>query len=251
MPTAMTLDVYPTAGEAFDAAAARAAECLRAAPAGRPLTVALSGGRGGRAVMLALAARADVPWERVRWFWGDERCVPPADAESNVRLAREALLGPRGIPDAHVYVPPVEIGDPERIAAVYAETLAALVAGTPPALDLVLLGVGRNGHVASLMPGCRALHATAPVAAVAVEEVTERPRVARITLTPPVLRAAAHVVVAVSGDDKAAPVAAAMRGPLEPERVPAQLVRPSERIAWMIDRAAAAELLRDASPADQ
>jgi len=194
--------------------------------------------------MVALAERGDLPWDRIEWYWGDERVVAPDDPRSNVRLARESLLVPRGIAAARIHPPPLTLGDPAAIAAAYATTLAGVV------FDVVLLGVGTNGHVASLMPECAALAATAPVAPVAVEEVSEDPFVARVTITPPVLAAARRVIVAVAGENKAAPVAAAMRDPFDPRRVPAQLVRPSERVTWVVDRAAAGDLLRDARRAD-
>src|SRR5207302_1269004 len=124
--------------------------------------------------------------DRIEWFWGDERCVPVDDPRSNVRLARESLLGPRGIAAVRIHPPPVELVRPEAIADAYARALAALLEAEP-VFDAVLLGVGGDGHVASLMPGCRALSASAPVAAVALEEVTAEPHVARITVTPPVL----------------------------------------------------------------
>ena len=239
----LRLEVYESDAEAFDGAAQRVAERLRL-PGDRK-TVALSGGRGGRGLMLALAARGDVPWDAIDWFWGDERCVPPGDDRSNVRLARENLLAPRGIPAARIHPPPLELGDAAAIASAYDATLRA----EAPVLDVVLLGVGKNAHVASLMPGCAALDATAAVAPVALDEVSEEPRVARITITPRMLAAARYVVVLTVGAEKARAVAAAMRGPDDPPRTPAQLVRPSERVAWFIDRAAAGELLRDARPA--
>lgn len=242
----LRLDVYPTDAEAFEAAAALAAERLRAAVGGgRRATIALSGGRGGRGVMVALAGRGDVSWDRVEWFWGDERCVAADDPRSNVRLARESLLTPRGVADARIHPPPVERGDPEAVAAAYAATLTAEL-GALAAFDVVLLGVGRNTHIASLMPGCRALAATTPVAAVAPDEVSEEPLVPRITVTPPVLRAARQVIVVVAGPEKAEPVARVLRAPDDPTRIPAQLVRPSPTVTWCLDLAAAQELLRDA-----
>src|SRR5262249_17711575 len=108
---------------------------------------------------------------------------------------------------------------------------------------------GTNGHTASLMPGSRALTATTPVAPVALEEVSEEPLVPRITITPPLLAAARHVVVTVTGAAKAKVVAQVLAGTLEPQRLPAQHVRPDARVTWVIDRAAATELLRDARPA--
>ena len=242
-PMAMTLEVYASDAEAFEAAAALAAEHLRSA--GARATVALGGGRSGRGVMVALAARGDLPWERVEWFWGDERCVPADDGRSNLRLARDSLLVPRGVAAGRIHPPPVALGDPARIAAAYAATLAA----EAPVFDLVFLGVGTNGHVASLMPDCDALRATAPVAPVPLAQVSEDPRVPRITVTPPVLRAARHVIVTVTGESKARPLAAALRDPVDVARVPAALVRPGERVAWVVDRAAAGELLRQARPA--
>src|SRR5438477_9702380 len=122
---AMTLEVYPTDAEAFEAAAAVAA--ARLAEGSERRCVALSGGRGGRAVMVALAARDDVPWDRIEWFWGDERCVPSDDPRSNVRLGRESLLTPRAIDPRRIHAPALDLVDPERIAADYAATLPRVV----------------------------------------------------------------------------------------------------------------------------
>src|SRR5262245_57853693 len=142
----MRLDVFQTDAEAYEATAARVADVLATAGPGR-LTVALAGGRTGRGVMVALAARGDLPWDRVEWFWGDERCVPADDSRSNIRLAEESLFRPRGIAAARIHRPPVELGDPARVAAAYAATLAGI------RLDVVLLGLGLHGEVAALVPG--------------------------------------------------------------------------------------------------
>jgi len=240
----MKLDVYPTDADAFDAAAALLAEAIRAT--GGPVAVAVSGGRDGRGVLAAVAGRADLPWARIDWYLADERCVPPDDPRSNLRLLRQTLLEPRGIAAARVHPPDPTLGDATRVAAAYADVLRRL--GRP--LDVVLLGMGPDGHVASLAPGCRALAATAPYAPVAAAELGSEPRVDRVTATPPLLRAARRVILTATGGAKAAAVAAALNGADDPARVPARLVRPSDRVAWVVDEEAAADLLRNAHPAD-
>jgi len=227
---AMRLDVYPTDAEAFEAASILAADHLRKLPVDRPLTVALSGGRSGRGVMVALAARGDLPWARVEWHLTEEAAVSPDDARSTMRVARDSLFLPRGIPPARVH------------------TLDE--AADVPQLDLVLLAVGPDGRIAGLVPGCRALAATAPVARVADDEHSEPDAPGGLTLTPPTLSAARYVIVVAAGDAVAHAVAAALRDPVDPTRLPAQLVRPAESVRWVVDRAAAAELLREAKPAE-
>jgi 6-phosphogluconolactonase len=240
----MKLDVYQTDAEAFEAAAALLAET--ATTASGPVAVAVSGGRDGRGVLAAVAGRGDLPWARIEWYLADERCVPTTDPRSNFRLVRQTLLEPRGIAAARVHAPDTALGAPEEVAAAYAGVVAAL--GRP--FDVVLLGMGPDGHVASLAPGCRALDATAPYAAVAAAEMGTEPRVDRITVTPPWLRAARRVIVTATGSPKAAIVATALRGAEDPRRVPAHLVRPSDRVSWVVDKEAAADLLRDAQPAE-
>jgi len=226
----MRLDVYPTDAEAYEAASILASDHLRGLPGNRPLAVALSGGRTGRGVMVALAARGDLPWGRIDWYLTDEPVVPPDDARSTLRVARDSLFLPRGVPPARVHAP-------DEAAEV-------------PTLDLVLLGVGPDGRIAGLVPGCRALVAPAPVARVAADEHSETDAVGGLTLSPAALGAAHFVIVVAAGDAVAHAVAAALREPVDPNRLPAQLVRPAENVRWVVDRAAAAELLREARPAE-
>jgi 6-phosphogluconolactonase len=189
--------------------------------------VALSGGSTPRrAYELAAAARQD--WSSVEFWWGDERCVPPDDERSNFRLAREALLDRLGGPPRAVHRVRGEL-EPNGAARLYDEELRGVT------LNLVLLGLGPDGHTASLFPNDQALEEEDRLA-VAVE----RPDVARVTLTPPPLRAASHVVFLVVGEDKADAVRRALGGPPDPV-TPASLIR-GRRTTAILDRAAAAEL---------
>jgi len=225
----MRLDVYPTDAEAFEAASILAADHLRKLPPGGSLHVAVSGGRIGRGVMVALAARGELPWARVEWYLTDEAAVAADDARSAVRVARDSLFLPRGVPPARVH--------------------ALDEAAEVPPLDVVFLSVGPDGRIAGLVPGCRALSATATVARVAADEHSETDAVGGLTLTPAAIDGARFVIVVAAGDAVAHAVGATLREPVDPSRLPAQLVRPAEAIRWIVDRAAAAELLREARPA--
>jgi 6-phosphogluconolactonase len=229
------------AAEAFLASARRAL-----AERGR-FTVALSGGSTPRALYALLAAppyREPVDWARTHIFWGDERPVPPDHPDSNYGMARALLLGPLGLPPERVHRIRAEGPDPSAAAVAYqAEIAAALGApadASPPALDLALLGLGADGHTASLFPGSPALEERRRWMVV---QFVPALRQDRFTLTPPMLNRAREVIVLVSGGDKAAALAAVLEGPEEPERWPAQLIRPgSGRLLWIVDRAAAARL---------
>lgn len=215
-------------------------------------TVAFSGGSTPRDLYRALAAppfREAVPWPRVHCFWGDERCVPPDHPESNYRGAHEALLARVPVPADQVHRIEAELPDPATAADRYAATLArtfALRPGAFPRFDLILLGMGADGHTASLFPGAPALaEAERPVAAVYVERL----KAYRVTLTPPVLRRAAMVLFLVAGTDKAETLREVLEGAYRPDRYPSQLLRQAEgRVTWLLDRAAARRLDRRQSP---
>jgi 6-phosphogluconolactonase len=204
-------------------------------------SLVLSGGSTpGRLYARLAEARPD--WRRVHLFWGDERCVPPDHPESNYRLVAETLLRRIQIPPGNVHRIPGEQGA-GRAAREYRRELRRFFAGQRPRLDLVLLGLGADGHTASLFPLSPAL-GEARRAAVAVEHrVPPPPLVDRVSLTLPVLNAGVQLLFLVAGADKADVLARVLEGPFQPERLPAQAIRPQEgRLVWLVDAAAAARL---------
>jgi 6-phosphogluconolactonase len=198
----------------------------------------LAGGATPRPVYEALAGPAlagTIAWDRVRIYFGDERAVPPDHPESNFRMAHEALIARASIPAANVHRMEAEASDLEEAADRYAALL-------PPALDVLVLGVGPDGHTASLFPGSPALgERTRRV----VPARAPRPPERRLTITPPVIAAARRIVVLAAGRDKAEAVARALRGTGSPDEVPARLARDG---VWVLDRAAAGRLADSAPP---
>ncbi|MGD2047260.1 MAG: 6-phosphogluconolactonase [Gemmatimonadota bacterium] len=194
------------------------------------ISVALAGGNTPRPVYEALAEMQDVAWARLEFFFGDERSVPPDDARSNYRMARESLLERVSIPASRIHRMRAEDPAADLAAREYASAL-------PPALDLLLLGIGTDGHTASLFPGGDALHARRLVVASTAPE----PPSARLTVTPPVLAAARRIVVLASGSAKADAVFRALTAPWNPEDCPAQLARHG---LWVLDVASASALPR-------
>ena len=207
--------------------------------------VALSGGTTPQSLYARLAAepfRSRVDWERVQVFWGDERCVPPDHADSNYRLAQELLLSRVPVRPDNVFRMRGEATDPDLAAAEYAgelQTAFGLKRGERPRFDLILLGMGSDGHTASLFPHSPALR---EVTRLAVAVYVEAVKSYRITLTLPVLNNAASVLFVVSGGDKAERLRAVLGG--KPSHAaPASMVRPEHgTLHWIVDRAAAAGL---------
>ena len=192
-------------------------------------SVMLAGGSTPRAVHRQLALNRRLPWDKVEIFFGDERAVPPGDPQSNYRMARESLLDAAPIPLNQVHRMLAERPDREAAADEYARLL-------PDRLDLIILGVGEDGHTASLFPGSSALRE--PVRKV-VAVVGPKAPLHRLTVTPPVIAAAVHKIVLVGGSGKAGAVAQALEGPENPDACPAQLARDG---IWIMDRAAASGL---------
>lgn len=209
-------------------------------------TVVLSGGSTPRAFHALLAAppyRDQVDWSVTQFYWGDERCVAPDDPESNFRMARETLLDKLPIHDAQIHRIHSEMADPATAAAHYAEELRqefALAPGALPRFDLIFLGMGPDGHTASLFPHTAALSVRDQLV---VANYVPKLSTWRITLTTPVLNAAVTVAFLVAGPDKADALAAVLDGPPNAHEYPSQLVRPSTGdLIWVVDDAAAARL---------
>jgi len=234
-------EVYPDgAGLALAAAAHFVELAAQAVEDRRRFTVALPGGSTPRATYSLLASTEFAPrvdWARVQVFWGDERCVPPDHPESNYALARETLLDHVPLPEGNIHRIRAEL-DPRRAAALYQEELEAVL-GTEGRFDLVLLGIGADGHTASLFPGTLALEEKTRWV---VENYVESLSAWRVTLTLPVLNTARQVTFLLSGAPKAETLARVRAG----ERLPAALVHPPPgRLTWMVDTAAASQLERE------
>jgi 6-phosphogluconolactonase len=206
-------------------------------------TLALSGGSTPRTAYTRLATdnfARQVEWSLIHVLWGDERCVPPDDPRSNYRMAKEALLDRVPIPPNQVYRIRGE-DEPQEAAADYEDELRSLLTlRGSDGLDLVLLGLGEDGHTASLFPGQPAIH-EAEYWVMAVPAPTGD--MWRVTLTPAVLDLAKNVTFVVSGATKAQRLAEVLEGPFNPDLLPAQAIRPRQgRLTWMVDEAATAGL---------
>ncbi len=241
------IDVYPDA-EALATAAAERFVALAAETIARHdrFAVALSGGSTPKALYSRLASPDDamrVEWDRVHIFFGDERCVPPDHPDSNYHMAREALLNRVPIPRHCIHRMHGEM-DPQEAAQEYEETLIGFFNTRPdeqargkPRFDLILLGLGEDGHTASLFPGSTAVREEWHwVLAVNPEHAPQW----RLTLTPVVLNAAANGIFLVSGEAKRERLREVLEGLCRPDELPAQIVSPTDgTLQWMVDQQAA------------
>jgi len=235
-----------TPQELFAAAADEVLQAAKNAVAVRGrFTIALSGGSTPKSLynLLATNAKNTLSWDRAFFFWGDERHVPPTDPESNFRMADEAMLSKIPVAAANIFRVHAENSDADAAAADYDQTLRKffeLASGQVPSFDLILLGMGPDGHTASLFPGTAALQEKSKLV---VANWVEKFKTHRITFTLPVLNTARSVVFLVSGTDKADALKNVLEGEASGEQYPSKLVRPTEgKLIWLIDRAAASGL---------
>ena len=251
MPLTQSIEVLATAADLFHAAAEEFVRAARTAigAQGR-FTVALSGGSTPKALYSLLATNyAGFAWNRIFLFFGDERHVPPTDPESNYRMVNESLLTKIAIPAENVFRVPAENPDAAAAASEYEAQLrrffeiksGELKPGEFPRFDLILLGLGPDGHTASLFPDSAALNEESRLV---VANWVAKFNAHRITFTFPVLNRAAEVMFLASGADKADMVRQVLEGKNTPP-LPSQRVQPSDgKLLWMLDEAAAAKLTR-------
>lgn len=217
-------------------------------------TVALSGGSTPRKMFSLLAAEPfldTVPWSSIYFFWGDERCVAPDHRESNYRMTREALFDKVPVPAENIFRIPAELPDPDRAADQYAATLRDFFLSDPeatqtdrsgyvPRFDLVFLGMGPDGHTASLFPGTDALYVNDRIV---VSNYVPKLNAHRITMTPIIINNARNITFVAGGADKAEALKGVLEGSYRPDVYPSQLVRPRNgTLLWMVDEAAASML---------
>lgn len=224
-----------------EALADRAADWIleRVLMAAGPVSLCLSGGSTPRRLYQTLARapyRDRMPWQRIHWFWGDERFVPSNDARSNYRMVRDALLDRVGAPVGTVHPIPTDGVTLDAAVVAYERELkqsygAQQLSPDRPLFDVTLLGLGEDGHTASLMPGTAALEERSGWVAAVVGATPE----ARITLTYPALESSRDVAFLVSGTAKRDMLARIRRGSAD---VPAARIRPVGRLHWFVDRAA-------------
>ena len=227
--------------EIFDSSAELAQAAAEYFVAQCPETVALSGGSTPKLMFQVLADqfREEVAWSRIHFFWSDERHVPPDDPESNYRMANEALLSHVPVSANCVHRIRGENPDAAAVASEYEQTLRDVTQQALPRLDLIFLGLGTDGHTASIFPGSEVLNETERLVAA---PYVEKFKTHRITMTLPLLNNGASIVFLVSGAEKAQIVKEVLEGE---NKFPAQAVKPTQgELIWMLDKEAAAFLSR-------
>jgi 6-phosphogluconolactonase len=232
------------AAAAAEMFASTAADAVKARGLAR---VAISGGSTPKAMFALLADRgqpyfAQVPWDKLQLFWVDERCVPPTHQESNYRMTNEAMLSHVPLPASQIYRMEGELG-PEIAASRYEATIRTafrLEGAETPTFDLVLLGMGDDGHTASLFPHTEALH---EMSRIVVANHVPQKDTWRISLTWPVIDKGREVAFLIEGEAKAQVIHDVFLGPYDPESKPSQLIRPATgRLTLLLDAAAASKL---------
>ncbi len=246
MSSNVEIRILTTPQELFEVAAEEVVRAATEAVAQRGrFTIALSGGSTPKNLfnLLATNARTVFPWDRTYFFWSDERHVPPTDPESNYRMAEEIMLSKIPVNAGNVFRIAAENPDAAAVAEAYEQTLCKffqLQPGQVPVFDLILLGMGPDGHTASLFPNTAGLQEKTRLV---IANWVDKLKANRLTMTLPVLNSARTVAFLASGTDKAQVLRTVLEEDAPPEQYPAKLVRPSNgRLLWFVDRAAASQL---------
>jgi 6-phosphogluconolactonase len=213
-------------------------------------SMALAGGSTPKMLYVLLAEHPSLhnslPWDKMQVFFGDERHVGPGHADSNFQMASDAMLSKVPLRPQQVHRIKGEYPDTAQATAEYEDEIRHqfnLRAGEFPRFDLILLGMGSEGHTLSLFPGTKALHETQRIV---TRNWVGKLYTERVTLTAPAANAAANVMFMVTGSDKACALKAVLEGPHEPEQLPAQLIQPvNGTLSWLVDEAAGAMLSKN------
>ena len=213
----------------------------------RIFTVALAGGSTPKSLYQLLSSgnfKDKIDWSKVYFFFGDERNVLPDADESNFKMASENLFKPLQINDENIFRWQTELTDAKKIAADYEEKIRHFFSSkTEMQFDLILLGIGADGHTASLFPYTTALHETEKIA---VTNYVEKFKTTRLTLTFPTINNARNIIFLVAGEEKAETLREVLEGEFEPEKLPSQNIRPKDgNLFWLIDKAVAKLLSND------
>jgi 6-phosphogluconolactonase len=255
-PITVTAKVASSASEVAQLAATYLTEAVTSAVAARGIArIAVSGGSTPKAVFELLADPTApfltrIPWQNLQLFWVDERCVPPTHEDSNFRMTRAAMLDKVPLPVENIHRMEGEL-DPEEAASRYeAEIRNAfrLEGAQTPTFDLVILGLGPDGHTASLFPHTEGLN---EMSRIVIANHVPQKDVWRISLTWPVITQGREVAFLIEGEEKAEMIRTVFTGPYNPEQYPAQLIRPaSGKLTLLLDTAAAAGLPGPPQPGD-
>lgn len=247
-PVQVTYEIFPDAPAMALAAAKRFAQKIEQAVAARGIArLAISGGSTPQAMFKLLADPSQpfastIPWDKLQLFWVDERCVAPDHPDSNYGVCRDLLLSKVAIPAANVFRMEGEL-DPEEAASRYEATIRnalKLEGAESPHFDMIELGMGPDGHTASLFPHTQAIN---EIGRICVANHVPQKDTWRITLTWPVINQGAEVVFEIAGEEKTDVLAEVFTGPRDVERLPSQLIRPSNgKLLLLLDEAAAAKL---------
>ena len=238
-----SLQVFDSTGLLCQAAATFMVDIAVKAVADRGrFTLSLSGGHTPEQLYGLLATppfKEQLPWKDTYIFWGDERCVPATDERNNSNMAKRILLDKISVSSTNIYPVPVEL-PPAEAAIEYDREIKNLFKHHPPQFDLILLGLGENGHTASLFPGTKVLNETIHL----VKEVyVEEQKMFRVTMTAPLINQAHHVLFLVTGKEKAPILKTILKDRYDPNNFPAQLIQPDHgSLYWMLDENAASLL---------